>query len=94
MRTSKPISVTLGKQQASVDRRLASGHYDSASEVVRAGIRAPDREEAMLDGMIREKVLAALSSPGPDLPAEEVFARLRAHHDEQVKSGPAMRLCR
>ena len=35
MRKSKPITVTLGKQQGSVDRRLASGLYDSASEVIR-----------------------------------------------------------
>jgi antitoxin ParD1/3/4 len=86
MRTSKPITVTLGKQQPSVDRRVASGNYDSASEVVRAAIRALDREEALLDQVMREKIEASLADPRPDIPAEEVFARLRAHHDEQVKA--------
>ena len=38
MRTSKPITVTLGDLQAKVDERLKSGAYSSASEVVRAGL--------------------------------------------------------
>lgn len=49
MRSSRPITVTLGKHQASIDARLASGTYDSASEVVRAGLRALDREEHALN---------------------------------------------
>ncbi|WP_367210642.1 type II toxin-antitoxin system ParD family antitoxin [Mesorhizobium sp.] len=46
MRTSKPITVTLGRQQSSVDNRLASGAYDSASEVIRAALRALDRRNS------------------------------------------------
>ncbi len=76
MRTSKPITVTLGKQQASVDERLARGDYSSASEVVRAGLRALDREEKALDRILREKVQEALDDPSPCIPAEEAFARL------------------
>ena len=87
MRTSKPITVTLGRQQASVDRRLRAGSYDSASEIVRAGLRALDREEAALDALMREKVRAALEDPRPDRPAEAVFERLRTYHEEQVKAG-------
>lgn len=78
MRTSKPITVTLGNQQAAVDRRVASGEYESASEVVRAGLRALDREEAALTRVMREKIREALESGGEDIPAEEVFAELRA----------------
>ena len=85
MRTSKPITVTLGKQQPSVDRRIASGDYESASEVIRAGLRALDREEAVVDQMMREKIRASLADPRPDVPAKDVFARLRAHHREQTK---------
>jgi antitoxin ParD1/3/4 len=88
MRTSRPITVTLGKQQASVDRRLASGSYDSASEVIRAALRALDREEAVIDQVMKEKVLASLADARPDVPAEDVFARLRAHHADQVKAKP------
>jgi antitoxin ParD1/3/4 len=68
-----------------VDRRLASGDYESASEVIRAGLRALDREEAMVDQVMREKVRASLADPRPDIPAEGVFARLRAHHRERTK---------
>lgn len=85
MRTSKPITVTLGKQQSSVDRRLALGSYDSASEVIRAAIRALDREEAVIDQVMREQIRASLADPRPDIPAKKVFARLRAHHADRPK---------
>lgn len=86
MRTSRPITVTLGEQQKSLDARLTSGAYSSASEVLRAALRALDREEAALDEILRVRVREALDDPRPSIPAEEVFARLRAHHAEKVKS--------
>ena len=86
MRSSKPITVTLGPQQASVAARLKSGAYGSASEVMRAALRALDREEAALADLLRRKVEAALADPRPSKPAEDVFARLRAHHAKQVKA--------
>jgi putative addiction module CopG family antidote len=55
MRKSKPLTVTLGNQQRSVDRRVESGLYESASEVIRAAIRALDREEAAIDEIMRQK---------------------------------------
>ncbi|NJL08571.1 MAG: type II toxin-antitoxin system ParD family antitoxin [Methylacidiphilales bacterium] len=87
MRSSKPITVTLGAQQSSLDRRLASGAYSSASEVLRAGLRALDREEAALDEILREKVRASLADPRPSLPADDVFAGLRQRHAERLKAG-------
>jgi antitoxin ParD1/3/4 len=86
MRSSKPITVTLGTQQASLDRRLASGAYSSASEVLRAGLRALDREESMLDEVLRERICAALADPRPSLPLDEVFDRLRARHAQRAKA--------
>lgn len=80
MRTSKPISVTLGKQQENLDALLATGEYESASEVVRAGLRALERERKALDDLMRRKIQEALDDPRPSVPAEEVFARLRARH--------------
>lgn len=76
MRSSKPISVTLGRQQATLDVMLERGEYESASEVVRAGLRALDREKAALDEMMRRKIQEALNDPRPDVPADEAFARL------------------
>jgi antitoxin ParD1/3/4 len=86
MRTSKPISVTLGPQQASLERRLQSGQYDNASEVLRQALRALDREEAMLEEVLREKVKAAMADPRPSVPAGDVFKRLRARHGRRVKA--------
>ncbi|MFB2553802.1 type II toxin-antitoxin system ParD family antitoxin [Ensifer soli] len=80
MRTSKPITLTLGKQQASIDARLATGAYESASEVVRAALRALDREEAALDEILRAKIQEAIDDPRPSIPADQVFAELRAFH--------------
>lgn len=87
MRKGKPISVTLGPQQASLERRLKSGQYDSASEVLRHALRALDREDAALDEALREKVRAAMADRRPSASAAEVFARLRAHHSRRVKAG-------
>jgi antitoxin ParD1/3/4 len=72
--------------QDRVDSRVQSGAYASASEVLRAGLRALDREEAAIEAMLRRKVREALDDPRPSIPADQVFAELRAHHAEQVKA--------
>jgi antitoxin ParD1/3/4 len=91
-RANKPVSVTLGPLAERVEARVRSGAYASASEVVRAGLRALDREEALLDSLfepidesdprwiayIREKIAEADADPRPPVPAEEAFARLDA----------------
>jgi antitoxin ParD1/3/4 len=86
MRASKPISVTLGAQQASLERRLKSGDYSSASEVLRHALRALDREDAMLDELLRGKVAAAMEDDRPSVPARDVFERLRARHGDKAKA--------
>ena len=86
MRASKPVTVTLGELQEGVDARVRSGRYASVSEVLRAGLRALDREEAALDAVLRQKVQEALDDPRPAIPADEVFAKLRAHHAKRMKA--------
>jgi antitoxin ParD1/3/4 len=85
-RTSRPITVTLGDLQERVEARVQSGAYTSASEVLRAALRALDREEAALVDWLRQRVDEALADPRPDAPAREVFRRLRQHHAEQAKA--------
>ena len=85
-RTSRPITVTLGDLQDHVEARVKAGAYASASEVLRAAVRALDREEAALDEWARRKVEEAFADPRPDVPARDVFKRLRRHHVEQVKA--------
>ncbi len=79
-RTSKPISVTLGDLQAHVETRVKSGTYASASEVLRAAVRALDREEAAITDWLRQQIEESLSDPRPNIPAKDVFTRLRKHH--------------
>lgn len=92
-RANKPITVTLGPLAERVEARVRSGDYASVSEVVRAGLRALDREEAMLERLflpideddpewiayVREKLEEALADPRPPIPIEDAFARLDAH---------------
>ena len=86
MRASKPVTVTLGDLQERVHARVQSGSYASVSEVVRAGLRALDREEAALDAILRQRVQEALDDPRPAIPADQAFNELRAHHAERMKA--------
>lgn len=85
-RTSRPITVTLGDLRQSVESRLKSGAYASASEVLRAAMRALDREEGAVNDWLRRRVDEAFADPRPNVPARQVFKRLRAYHARQVKA--------
>jgi antitoxin ParD1/3/4 len=84
-RTSRPVSVTLGDLQERVDARVKSGRYASASEVLRAALRALDREETAFDNWLRQQIEESLADPEPSIPAAEVFKELREHHANRVK---------
>lgn len=83
---SRSITLTLGKQQNSIDARLEPGEFESASEVVRAALRALDREKEILDDAMRAKLREAMDDPRPSIPVAKVFAHLRAFHEDQVKA--------
>lgn len=85
-RNSRPISVTLGELQEHVEARVNSGAYASASEVLRAAVRALDREEAAINDWLRHRVDEAFADPRPSIPADTVFKRLRKLHAERVKA--------
>ena len=86
-RTSRPITVTLGDLQEKVSERVTSGAYASVSEVLRAAVRALDREEVAINSWLRDRVDEALADPRPSVPARTVFKRLRAHHARKMKVG-------
>ncbi len=79
------MTVTLGDLRKRVDARVKSGTYSSASEVMRAAVRALDREEAALKDWMRKRVDEALADPRPSIPAATVFKRLRNNHARQLK---------
>lgn len=72
------VTVTLGEMAGHARRHLDSGRYASMSEVVRAGLRALDREEAALDAVLRARVAEALADPRPSVPLAEGMAAVRA----------------
>ena len=79
-RSAKPVTVTLGPLAGKARERVDSGRYGSLSEVVRAGLRALEREEEALDAILKARVEEALADPAPSIPQADVFAALRAHH--------------
>ena len=80
-RANRPISVTLGPFAEKVERRMRDGEYASVSEVVRAGLRALEREDELFDEILRIKVQEALADPRPPIALEEAFDRLIAKHE-------------
>lgn len=81
MRTSKPVTVTLGPLAETAQRLLDSGQYASMSEIVRAGLRALAREEAAQSEWLKAKVQEALDDPRPAVPIDEAFADIRRRLD-------------
>lgn len=82
-RIAKPLTVSLGSYVECVQSRVASGQYASASEVVRAGLRALEREERAVHDALRQKIVESLSDPRSSLSQEEVFAGLSERHAAQ-----------
>jgi antitoxin ParD1/3/4 len=80
---SKPVTVTLGKMAERAEAHLASGRFASMSELMREGLRALDRQEAMLDELYRAKLAEALADPRPTSSAEETFAEVRSAAKER-----------
>lgn len=94
MATIKKRTVSLPKQQAAyIDRLVRSGAFASASEVVRAGLRSLQERDAAVERWLQTEVAAAYDdlqrNPGGTIPADEVFAAIRAHHADRSKKKSA-----
>ena len=81
---------SLPVEQASyIDTLVDSGAYASGSEVVRAGLRALQERDAAVESWLRQEVVgvcdAMRSDPRRAIPAEQVFATIRARHADRLK---------
>ncbi len=84
-------TVSLPHEHAAfIDAKVASGAFASASEVVRAGLRALQDRDAAVERWLNTEVAAAYdehkADPSKAVPAEQVMERLRARAAERQQS--------
>lgn len=84
-------TVSLPVEHAAfVDAKVAAGDYASASEVVRAGLRALQERDAAVERWLREEVASTYDAlkvdPSRGIKAEAAFAAIRAHHAARLKA--------
>lgn len=79
---SKNTSISLGEHFSQfVEQQIASGRYTSASEVIRAGLRLLQDNEAKLE-RLRAALQEGLDSGEPEpFDFDEFLAEMRAEHD-------------
>jgi antitoxin ParD1/3/4 len=79
-------------QAAFIDAKVNSGDYASASEVVRAGLRALKERDEAVERWLRGNVAAAYDAmqadPSRALSLDDAFASVRAHHAGRVQAQP------
>jgi antitoxin ParD1/3/4 len=84
-------TVSLSSEQGNfIDRLVDSGAYASASEVVRAGLRALEERDSAVERWLRTEVVQAYdeldADPSSAIPVEKVFAELRSHIANRIAS--------
>lgn len=81
MEPAEKLSITITPAQARLIReKVEDGSFGSASEVIRAALRAFQREEeehAERIAAIKARIKASVEDPRPPIPAEEVFRTLK-----------------
>jgi antitoxin ParD1/3/4 len=79
----RTISLTA-EQSRTIDQLVASGGYASASEVVRAGLRALQDRDAAVERWLHTEVApvadATPANPARGLSAEDIGATLATYH--------------
>jgi antitoxin ParD1/3/4 len=88
--TAKRTFSLPAEQAKFIDAQVKTGTYASGSEVVRAGLRALQERDAAVERWLREEVVPAYDAmkadPTRGIPAEKVFATIRARHAARMKA--------
>jgi antitoxin ParD1/3/4 len=91
MEPAEKLSVTVTPAQARLIReKVENGSFGSASEVIRAALRAFQREEeehAERIASIKARIKASIEDPRPPVPIDEAFDRVRKHVKELAGRG-------
>ena len=86
MEPAEKLSVTVTPTQARLIReKVEDGSFGSASEVIRAALRAFQREEeehAERIASIKARIRASVEDPRPNLSSKQVRAQLQRIADE------------
>ena len=88
--TIEKRTVSLPSEHAAfIDQMVASGSFASASEVVRAGLRALQERNDAVERWLRDEVAATYDrvkvDPDSLLTSEQVFDAVRSHHANKLK---------
>ena len=77
------------EQAAFIDRKVESGEFASASEVLRTGLRTMEERDRMLEHWLRSEVVPALkrneADPSRLLSEDDVSKALEEHHERRVR---------
>ena len=90
MPTIEKRTVSLSSDQAAfIDAKVNAGDYASASEVVRAGIRALKERDEAIERWLHHRVAssfdAMMADPARGASADDAFAGVRARHAKRLK---------